>query len=146
MHYPMEMHWVHSSADDPDDKVVIALFVRESSAFGSVPSWFANARWDEIPTSEGERLADSGLSLNIAELFASAALGDGGIPVTHYVGSLTTPPCTEGVRWFLFSSLGMQLSADQIETFTAIFGDNSRPTQDASGRTIHYDPIFEADN
>lgn len=52
-----------------------------------------------------------------------------------YVGSLTTPPCTEGVRWFVFED-ELSLSRDQLRAYTAIFRMNSRPLQDLHGRRI----------
>ncbi len=52
-----------------------------------------------------------------------------------YMGSLTTPPCTEGVRWFVFEDV-LSLSRDQLRAYTAIFRMNSRPLQDTHGRRI----------
>lgn len=55
-----------------------------------------------------------------------------------YMGSLTTPPCTEGVRWFVFET-PLSLSRDQLRDYTAIFRMNSRPLQDTHGRRIEAD-------
>lgn len=52
-----------------------------------------------------------------------------------YTGSLTTPPCTEGVRWFVFEN-EISVSLDQIRAYTYLFRLNSRPLQDAHGRRI----------
>ncbi len=52
-----------------------------------------------------------------------------------YMGSLTTPPCTEGVRWFVFED-ALSLSRDQLRAYTAIFRVSSRPLQDTHGRRI----------
>jgi carbonic anhydrase len=52
-----------------------------------------------------------------------------------YMGSLSAPPCTEGVRWFVFEN-PITLSLDQLRAFTYIFRMNSRPRQDAHGRRI----------
>lgn len=52
-----------------------------------------------------------------------------------YTGSLTTPPCTEGVRWFVFEN-EITVSLDQIKTLTYLFRLNSRPLQDMHGRRI----------
>lgn len=52
-----------------------------------------------------------------------------------YTGSLTTPPCTEGVHWIVLSQ-PIQMSKDQIDSFTHIFPDNHRPLQKVNGREI----------
>jgi carbonic anhydrase len=52
-----------------------------------------------------------------------------------YMGSLPNPPCTEGVRWFVFEE-DISLSLDQLRSFTMLFRMNSRPLQDQHGRRI----------
>ncbi len=52
-----------------------------------------------------------------------------------YMGSLSTPPCTEGVRWFVYEEQ-ISLSLDQLRTFTMLFRVNSRPLQETHGRRI----------
>ena len=52
-----------------------------------------------------------------------------------YIGSLPTPPCTEGVRWFVFEN-ELTVSLEQLRAFTALFRMNSRPLQDGHGRRI----------
>jgi len=52
-----------------------------------------------------------------------------------YMGSLTTPPCTEGVRWFIFEQQ-VTLSRDQLRAFTNLYKMNTRENQDPHGRRI----------
>ncbi len=52
-----------------------------------------------------------------------------------YVGSMLTPPCTEGVRWFVFEE-DLSISRDQFRAFTNLYKMNTRPMQDAHGRKI----------
>jgi carbonic anhydrase len=52
-----------------------------------------------------------------------------------YMGSLTTPPCTEGVRWVVMRQ-PVSLSAEQIELFARIYPMNARPVQQLAGRRI----------
>ena len=52
-----------------------------------------------------------------------------------YMGSLTAPPCTEGVRWFIFEQ-EITMSRDQLRAFGLLYKINSRPLQDAHGRRI----------
>ena len=52
-----------------------------------------------------------------------------------YMGSLTTPPCTEGVRWFVMEQ-DVSLSRYQVQAFQRLFRLSSRPLQDPHGRKI----------
>ncbi len=53
----------------------------------------------------------------------------------HYVGSLTTPPCTEGVQWYILKQ-PVSASKDQIQTMRKYYENNYRPVQPLSGRKI----------
>jgi len=52
-----------------------------------------------------------------------------------YAGSLTTPPCTETVTWFVLHEYA-QLSSEQFDAFRHILGNDFRPTQKRNGRAI----------
>ena len=54
----------------------------------------------------------------------------------NFEGSLTTPPCTEGVNWIVFKSQET-VSKEQVEKFSQTLGfENNRPIQDANSRKI----------
>jgi carbonic anhydrase len=53
----------------------------------------------------------------------------------RYDGSLTTPPCSDGVRWFVMTT-PITLSSGQIRAFRDIIHGNNRPTQPANDRSI----------
>ena len=53
----------------------------------------------------------------------------------HYVGSLTTPPCSENVQWYLLKE-PVQASKEQIEAFRKYYVDNERPVQELNDRAI----------
>ena len=53
----------------------------------------------------------------------------------HYAGSLTTPPCTEGVLWMVMKQ-PVQISPEQDAIFAHLYAMNARPVQQASGRLI----------
>ena len=52
-----------------------------------------------------------------------------------YMGSLTTPPCSEGVLWLVMKQ-PVQVSPDQINIFSRLYRNNARPIQPAGGRLI----------
>jgi len=56
----------------------------------------------------------------------------------HYTGSLTTPPCSEGVHWVLMQDV-VQLSARQIAAFTAAYDGTDRPIQPVGNREVAVD-------
>ena len=52
-----------------------------------------------------------------------------------YMGSLTAPPCTEGVLWMVMKQ-PIALSREQIGVFSRLYPMNARPVQNTSGRLI----------
>jgi carbonic anhydrase len=52
-----------------------------------------------------------------------------------YTGSEVTPPCSEGVPWFIFEQ-DLSMSRGQMQAFTRLFRLNTRPIQDPHGRKI----------
>ena len=52
-----------------------------------------------------------------------------------YMGSLTTPPCTEGVLWMVMKE-PIELSSEQLAIFNRLYPMNARPIQKTSGRLI----------
>ena len=52
-----------------------------------------------------------------------------------YMGSLTTPPCTEGVLWVVYKE-PIELSQEQIGIFSRMYPMNARPVQSSAGRLI----------
>ena len=64
------------------------------------------------------------------------------LPAQHtyfgYSGSLTTPPCSEGVKWMLLTT-PITLSVEQIEKFAGVFELDARPTQPLNGRDVTAD-------
>jgi carbonic anhydrase len=86
------------------------------------------ALWPHMPRT-------AGASEKVTEMVNAGGL----LPVDRgywtYMGSLTTPPCTEGVRWFVFEQ-ELSLSRDQLRIFAALYRMNTRGLQDAHGRRI----------
>lgn len=53
----------------------------------------------------------------------------------RYMGSLTTPPCSEGITWTIFND-AVQLSPDQLKQFASLFPNNARPVQHKNRRFL----------
>ena len=58
----------------------------------------------------------------------------------RYDGSLTTPPCSEGVKWIVMTT-PIEMSSEQIGAFTRLIKDNNRPVQPLNGRTVLTDAV-----
>lgn len=125
-HADMEVHFVH---EDPLTKnlAVIGIFMAmdgdDNAAYADV---FANM----LPEAGKKTIADVTLDLN-------ALLPEDTTYLT-YQGSLTTPPCSQIVRWLVLGG-AVYLSQAQIEAFQAIYAMNARPTQDQNDRDLLVD-------
>ncbi len=119
--FAMVAHLVHRSADGR--LAVVAVLLEPGSANAIVQSV-----WNNLPLEKGEPVA-ARKSLELAALLPE----DRGYYT--YMGSLTTPPCSEGVLWMVMRQ-PVQLSAEQIAIFARLYPMNARPVQRASGRLI----------
>jgi carbonic anhydrase len=119
----MDVHLVHKSADGK--LAVIAVRLNEDMG---MPNAVIAALWLHLPTTVGAHE-------KITEMVNPGGLLPADRGYWTYTGSLTTPPCTEGVRWFVFEQ-ELGISRDQLRTFGALYKINSRPLQDTHGRRI----------
>jgi carbonic anhydrase len=122
----MEVHLLHKSADGK----LAVLAIRLTEDIGN-PNAMLAALWQHLP-------ATAGATEKIADMVNPGGLLPADRGYWTYLGSLTTPPCTEGVRWFVFEQ-EMSISREQLRAFAALFKINSRPLQDPHGRRIEAD-------
>lgn len=125
-HLPMEMHFVHQ-ADDGALAVVGVLVEEGAPNPGVAPLW---AQLAEAPGTE--------TMVELRAEFAEPVFPDVGSGFYHYVGSLTTPPCSENVQWYVRKTF-TTLSKDQIAEFTAVYNHNNRPVQALGDRALYLD-------
>ena len=114
-HTEMELHLVHKDA--AGHIAVVGVMIIEGTynpAYGSLLT--------HMPAEEGDPLTVPGTMANASQLLPAEQ------SYYRYNGSLTTPPCTEGVTWFVLAT-PVELSTAQIATFRNLYDHNSRPTQ-----------------
>jgi len=122
--FALDAHFVHRS-DDGELAVVTVLF-EEGAANPEL-----QRLWDYMPLdSNGSERSGEGVTFNpVSMLPADRAR------YLQYIGSLTTPPCTEGVVWIVLRQ-PVTASAEQIALFRKMVGMNARPVQAVNGRLI----------
>lgn len=133
-HYPLEMHIVHQSA--AGRLAVVAVMIRPGAPH---PAMSAIEPFRQLlPLEAGVTYHINAISINVGELLPATR------QFIHYTGSLTTPPCTEGVEWYVLQT-PIDMSEDQIGilrnglnrlTYASAAGTNNRPTQPLNERTI----------
>jgi carbonic anhydrase len=119
--YPMVIHFVHKDWDD--NLAVIAVLLDEGSESPTLQSI-----WNNMPLEASSEV----LAGDVIE--PMRLLPDNRAYWT-YMGSLTTPPCTENVLWMVMKN-PMQVSPEQIGIFARLYKNNARPIQPSNGRLI----------
>ena len=119
--FDMVVHLVHKDIDGR--LAVVAVLLDRGSAHPLIQSV-----WNNLPLEKGEEVAAKA-SLDLNRLLPEDR------SYFTYMGSLTTPPCSEGVLWMVMKS-PVTVSADQIAIFARLYPMNARPIQAASGRLI----------
>jgi carbonic anhydrase len=121
---PLEVHLVHKDASG--NLAVIGVFIEQGAANAVLAPV-----WAGIPTTAGGEYA-------LPARFDPTGLLPGDRQVWRYDGSLTTPPCSEGVEWNVMHGT-ISLSAEQITTFSSLYSGNARPVQPLNSRTLLQD-------
>ena len=119
--FDMVVHLVHKDIDGR--LAVVAVLLDRGSAQPIVQNV-----WNNLPLEKGDEVAARG-TINLNELLPAER------SYFTYMGSLTTPPCSEGVLWMVMKQ-PVQVSADQIGIFARLYPMNARPIQSAAGRLI----------
>jgi len=85
---------------------------------------------DHMPKTEGKEQEIAGVEVNPAELLPHDAAYD------TYMGSVTAPPCTEGVTWFVLKT-PVEISPEEIDAFAKLYPHDVRPIQPLNGRVVN---------
>jgi carbonic anhydrase len=122
----MEVDLIHQSQDGR----LAIVAVRLSEDRGS-PNAVLATLWQHLP-------ATAGSSAKVEEMIDPGAFLPADRGYWTYTGSELTPPCSEGVLWFVFEN-DLSISREQLRAFTGLFRMNTRPLQDLHGRRIEAD-------
>ena len=119
--FEMSLHLVHK--DDQGRLAVVGLLFEKGPAQPVLQKVWAN-----LPLEKNEEAA-ARVPLELNDLLPADRR------YYTYMGSLTTPPCSEGVQWIVMRQ-PVTLTPEQIEIFARMYPMNSRPLQAAAGRRI----------
>ena len=120
--YELVAHLVHADAEG--HLAVVAILFNEGS-----PSYLLDTVWKNIPSEKEKAVDVPGVTVNVQDLLPTS------LGYYSYAGSLTTPPCSEGVAWFVLKTPDT-LSEEQVAAFAKHYPMNARPIQPANGREI----------
>lgn len=119
--FPLEAHLVH--VDGFGNLAVLAIMFNAGQ-----PNAFLARLWDKMPAKGAKSALPAGL--NVLQMLPTLK------GYYRYNGSLTTPPCSEGVWWMVMKS-PVTASREQIEQFAKAIGHpNNRPLQPANARPL----------
>ncbi|NRF71543.1 carbonic anhydrase family protein [Aquincola sp. S2] len=119
--FDMVAHLVHKDAEGR--LAVVAVLLDRGSAHALVQQV-----WNNLPLEKGEELAAKA-PIDLNHLLPQDKR------YYTYMGSLTTPPCSEGVLWMVMQQ-PVAIAQEQINVFARLYPMNARPIQSASGRLI----------
>jgi carbonic anhydrase len=117
----MVIHFVHKNMEG--ELAVLGVMLREGNENPGIKTL-----WTHAPKAEGPEVVPDGVMFNPANLLPKE------MDFFHYDGSLTTPPCTEKVKFFILKSQ-VNIAKEQVTDFP--FKMNARPVQPANGRPIY---------
>ncbi len=119
--FDMVAHLVHKDVEGR--LAVVAVLLDRGSAHPLV-----QMVWNNLPLEKGEE-APSRAAIDLNHLLPEDKR------YFTYMGSLTTPPCSEGVLWMVMAQ-PVSISQDQVAVFSRLYPMNARPIQSAAGRLI----------
>lgn len=126
--YPMEVHLVHVDAAGKP-AAVVGVFIKAGNENAALAPAFK-----ALPPHSGDKSAPSGATVDARNILPADKT------FFTYPGSLTTPPCTEGITWYVLKT-PIEMSAAQIRAFTSLehLGHTNRPVQTLGSRALLVD-------
>lgn len=119
-HYPLEVHFVHKHSDN--EFAVLGILFVEGAENALLSKYL-----EHFPTQKGAYASED--EIDILALFPEDK------SYYRYNGSLTTPPCSEIVNWYVLTT-PVEASVEQIKSFAAILHNNYRPVLPVNEREV----------
>ena len=121
--YDMVAHLVHRSLEG---RLAVVAVLFEA---GELPNAFLRGMWPHLPLEQDREIVLADTMIDLNQLLPE----DRGYYA--YMGSLTTPPCSEGVLWLVLKT-SVPVAREQVGVFGRLYAMNARPVQPANGRLI----------
>jgi carbonic anhydrase len=107
----------------------MATFGRRHSFQKGFDAPLFDTLWKNLSAEKGRVVEVSSASINAKDLLPPTA------GYYTFAGSLTTPPCTEGVTWYVLKT-PVDISGPQLEVFAKIYKHDNRPIQPLNQRVV----------
>ncbi|OHC69899.1 MAG: hypothetical protein A2045_14380 [Rhodocyclales bacterium GWA2_65_20] len=121
--FDMVAHLVHK--DDDGKLAVIAVLLEKGMEHPLI-----QILWNNMPLERGQGIMPAAV-IDLNNLLPPLERR----AYYTYMGSLTTPPCSEDVLWMVFKQ-PVQVSQQQVSIFSRLYSNNARPVQPANGRLV----------
>ncbi len=120
--FPLEMQMVHRTSQG--EVAIVSVFFKDGSPYSPASELFK--RW---PQQVGIQTPVPDSLLNPADFLPQR------LSYYEYMGSLTTPPCSENVRWVILNT-PLEMSMDQLTNYRKRYSNTNRPIQPTAGRRV----------
>ncbi len=122
--YHFEIQFFHEN--DNGKIVVVSVFLKKG-----IENPVITELWHHFPKEQNKPKSVFNMFINPADLLPTTG------SYYTYVGSLTKPPCKEGVVWYIMEE-PLEMSFPQINRFAALIGENIRPLQSSYNKDVQY--------
>ena len=120
--FPMELHLVHK--DSEGKLAVVAVLLKVGAENAAVKT-----EWSHLPPEKEKEVTVEGVTIDASQLLPAKR------GYYTFQGSLTTPPCSEGVTWFVLKE-PLPISKDELAAFSRLYRHDNRPVQPLAGRVV----------
>ena len=123
-HYPLEAQFFARSTSNKQPIILSVMY--QTHTFGN-PT--LKVLWNHLPKRKGQRISLTDSTLRPQSLLPR------NLTFYHFTGSLTQPPCTRNISWYVFIRPQV-ISEEGLQSFQSLYNGNQRPIQALNGREI----------